>query len=430
MEDFETLLAACRPAVERYVRFRVPERADAEDILQETYLAAFRAFPGLREQAAFKGWLLQIARNKVNDWFRTQAKRLELPLDSVPERELSYGRLGPVYTPVEDVMERLESRDRQILYLFYWRELPQADIARRLQIPLGTVKSRLHAARRHFKARYPSRPAQAKGESAMIKELPAFLPEYTIEKLDLPPFETRWEELPGWLLIPREGEKLRWGLYEFPSRRRTEWSELETVGRVEIHGVEGVEFTAVQHGAEDYYRTGCIDRIERRFAAQLTDTHVRFLAESHVENGVRKCFTFLDGNSFLDNWGFGPDNCGQETHLRRKGILHREGDTVTGQAGPNLQSIDVTGRYRVTINGKSYDTVCVIDIECFDDAVVSEDYVDQNGRTVLWRRYNRDDWALERYHKPWTRQLPHNHRLTVNGQTFVHWYDCVTDYIF
>ena len=87
------------------------------------------------------------------------------------------------------------------------------------------------------------------------------------------------------------------------------------------------------------------------------------------------------------------------------------------------------GRYTVTINGKAYDTVCVMDVETYDCGVVSEQFLDQNGRTILWRRFNRDDWGIDHYGKRWSEQLPDNDRLTVNGTTYVHWYDCITDYI-
>ena len=70
-----------------------------------------------------------------------------------------------------------------------------------------------------------------------------------------------------------------------------------------------------------------------------------------------------------------------------------------------------------------------MDIESPGCAVITEQFLDQNGRTILWRRYNRDDWALDRYGKLWSAQLPANDQLTVNGITYVHWYDCVTDYI-
>ncbi|MBP3520548.1 MAG: sigma-70 family RNA polymerase sigma factor [Oscillospiraceae bacterium] len=429
MEEFEELLARERGPVERFVRFRLPSRADADDVLQEVYLTAFQRFGQLRDRDSFRPWLLSIARNKCSDYFREKAKSLEIPIDAISESVLSYSRTGPrVDTAVRETLALLGDKDKQILYLYFWKELPQAEIARRLGLPLGTVKSRLHTAKRDFKDRYPC-PNKSTQGGKNTKKLPDILPDYTIEPMTEPPFPVKWEELPGWMLIPRLGEKLTWGLYEMPSRKRTEWTDMKVVGRAEVHGIEGVEFVAVQHDAENYFRTGSIDEIERRFVAQLTDTHCRFLAESHLEDGVRKCYTFLDGASFLDNWGFGPDNCGQETALRRKGILTRDGNTITGEMLPNLQSLDIVGRYRITINGKTYDTVCVMDIECFDDAVASEQFVDQNGRTVLWRRFNKNDWAFHRYGKLWTELLPDNERILVNGQTYVHWYDCITDYI-
>ena len=71
-----------------------------------------------------------------------------------------------------------------------------------------------------------------------------------------------------------------------------------------------------------------------------------------------------------------------------------------------------------------------MDVSTFNDAIVSEDYIDESGRTVLWRRFNRDDWALKHFGpQTWSERLPENERLTVNGQTFVHWYDCVSDHV-
>ena len=80
------------------------------------------------------------------------------------------------------------------------------------------------------------------------------------------------------------------------------------------------------------------------------------------------------------------------------------------------------------IQNKEYDTVCLM--EYYDDSVLTEQFLDKNGRTILWRRFNKNDWAYNRYGKLWTEMLPENEKLTVNGETYVHWYDCVTDYIF
>ena len=428
MDEFEKLLADVSSGVERFVRYRLPSQTDADDVLQEIYLSAYRNFPNLKNKDAFKPWIISIARNKCNDYFRAKAAQMEISIEELSQQELSTGRLGiSVVHTVRETLDRLGDKDKQILYLYFWKELPQTEIAKLMDIPVGTVKSRLHTAKQHFKNNYPYQNQKPKGDTTMQK-LPEYIPDYTIERLNAEPFSVRWEELQGWLIVPRLGQKLTWGMYDFPERKRTEYTEMEVVGKAEVHGIEGVEVVAMQFDPADYYRTGALDRVERRFVAQLTDTHSRYLAETHMEDGIRKCYTFLDGEAFLNNWGFGEDNCGNEVDLHSKGLLHREGNCVSGTIPREV--VDVVGRYRVTIGGKSYDTVCVMDIECFNDAVASEQYVDQNGRTVLWRRFNRDDWAVDRFGgKPWSEKLPDNERLTINGETYVHWYDCISDYI-
>ena len=428
MDEFEKMLRDVSSGVERFVRYRLPSQTDADDVLQEVYLSAYRNFSGLKNKDAFKPWIISIARNKCNDYFRAKAAQMEISIEELSQQELSAGRLGiSVVRTVRETLDRLGDKDKQILYLYFWKELPQTEIAKLLDIPVGTVKSRLFTAKQHFKNKYPYQTQKPKGDTTMQK-LPEYIPDYTIERLEAEPFSVRWEELQGWLIVPCVGQKLTWGMYDFPERKRTEYTEMEVIGKAEVHGIEGVEVVAMQFDPADYYRTGALDRVERRFVAQLTDTHSRYLAETHMEDGVRKCYTFLDGEAFLNNWGFGEDNCGNEVDLHPKGLLHREWNSVTGTIPREV--VDVIGRYRVTIGGKSYDTVCVMDIECFNDAVASEQYVDQNGRTVLWRRFNRDDWAIDRFGgKTWSEKFPDNERLTINGETYVHWYDCISDYI-
>lgn len=425
MEYFEAQLAAVYTGVERYVKYRLNGAPDAEDLLQDICLTAYLKYDQLEKKDSFKAWVLSIARNRCVDYFRKKGTFREVPLESIPESRLIYGRRGwTVSTPVEDTLEVLTDRDREVLRLFYWQQLSLAAISEKLHIPIGTVKSRLNTAREHFKNQYPYPPK----EEAVMTKLPKIMPEYTIEKMDEAPFSCKWEELQGWQIVPRVGEKLTWGLYDFPSRKRNEYTEMEVIGRAEVHGIEGVEIIAVQYETQDYYRTGALDRCERRFVAQLTDTHSRYLAESHMENGVRKVYTFLDGDEFINNWGFGENNCGNEVNLVPKGLLNREGNVITGNTPKEV--VDVVGRYKVCINGKSYDTVCVMDIQCFNDGVASEQYVDQNGRTVLWRRFNKDDWAIDRFGgKLWSEKLPDNERITINGETYVHWYNCISDYV-
>ena len=422
MDEFELLFGKYRAGVERFVKFRLPTLADAEDVLQEVAITACRKFSQLKNKETFQAWILSIARNKCNDYFRKKAKELEIPLTEVPEQELSYGRHGvTVVDTVRETLSSLADKDKQILYLYFFKELPQAEIAKRLNIPVGTVKSRLYTAKQNFKKQYPYQTEQVKGEIKM-KTLPKVLPNYTIEKSAEAPFDVKWEELMGWFLVPKLGEALSWGMYDMPSRECNHVYDLKVTGKAMVHGIEGVELTA----REASY-SGKKEVINRTFVAQLTDTHCRFLATMRNDGDVRNYITFLDGDAFMPNWGFGEDNCGNETNLSPKGDIKREGNVVTSADKEFL--LDIVGRYTVTIGDKTYDTVCVMDIETYNAGVVSEQFLDKNGRTILWRRFNRDDWAFDRYGKKWSEQLPENDKLVINGVTYVDWYDCMTEYV-
>ena len=418
MSEFEMLVSEHRGAVERYVRFNISSKADSDDVLQEVWLAAYRQFDKLLNKSSFKAWVIGIARHKVKDYFRSRQETMDI--DDLPESELVQSRYGLVeYSPVHETIDRLSENDKQILTLYYFENMPQNEIADRLSIPLGTVKSRLNTARRNFKNAYPYPP---KGEDTMFK-LPKTMPEYKIIPSDKEPFAVKWEELMGWFIVPKVGEKLTWAIYDQPSRKGDYYYEMEVVSKSEVHGIEGVEIIA---------KEGNFDKTqpctERSFVVQLTDTHCRYLAESHIVNGVRKLYTFLDGDAFQPDWGYGEDNCGNETNIKPKGIIVRNSSDIT--VNSDNATPDIVGRYTVEINGKTYDTVCVIDIGTNNEGVLCEQFIDKNGRTVLWRRFNRNDWAFDRYGKLWTEALPDNERLTVNGEVYVHWYDCVSDYLF
>lgn len=327
---------------------------------------------------------------------------------------------------VFDTLNKLGETDREVLKAYYFIGYSQKEIARRLGIPIGTVKSRIHNAKVRFKQLYPYAPnTKPKGDNTL--KLPEIMPEYKIVKSDKAPFDVKWEELMGWLIIPKVGEKLEWAIYDFPKRNRTERVEIEAVGKAMIHGIEGVEIIAKEYNPMPANVIDSTAFAERKFVAQLTDTHCRFLAESHKENGVNKLYTFLDGDEFIENWGFGEDNRGKETNLSQRNLIERIGNTIT--CSNEKECMDVVGRYTVTIANKEFDTICVMDIESYDEGVVTEQFIDKNGKTVLWRRFNADNWKLDRYKELWSNLLPDNEKIYVNGRTFVHWYDCISNYI-
>lgn len=430
MTEFELLLQEHLPVLKRFVHYKVNNFSDAEDIIQEVCLTATVNFASLKNTNSFKAWLIGIAINKCKDYYRRQAKVLELPFDDLTETALGVGRLGITeQSVVQDTLDMLSDKEKQILYLYFFKCLPQEEIAKKLLVPLGTVKSRLHYAKEKFKAQYPY-PPKEKEETARrnnmngnVNKIPDYLPEYTIKKSDKEPFSVKWEELMGWFLVPKLGESLSWGMYDMPSRKLDYRYDMKVTGRAIVHGIEGVEID-VEETDGNGKKGG---NIERSFVAQLTDTHCRYLAALREQNGLKQYITFLDGDAFMPNWGFGEDNCGNETNLSTKGDIKRTGNEVVSADKDFL--LDIVGRYNVTINGKTYDTVCVMDIETYNTGVVSEQFLDKNGKTVLWRRFNRNDWAIERYGKLWTELLPENDRLFINGQTYVEWYDCITDHV-
>ena len=414
---FEEMLCLTKGALERFVYYKLPTREDAEDILQDVYITAFLNIHSLTDEKNFKAWLIRIAQNKCNDYYRSRYRKKNVETD-IPINEseaLAMSRFGIAESnPVQETLEILGDKERQVLNLYFFEGLPQSVIAKQLGIPVGTVKSRLFKAKQIFKVKYPY-PPKSKGDYNMIK-LPNVLPEYRITKSDQLPFTVKWEELLGWFLIPKLGEELTWAMYDFPERIRTNVTQMKVIGKASVHGVEGVEIIATGNHAND----------ERHFIAQLTDTHCRTLAESHIENGVKKYYTFLDSDDFLQDWGFGEDNCGNETDLLPKGRIKRNFNDITCDKAPEM--IDVVGKYLIEILNKSFDTVCVM-VVYSDTGVATEQFIDHNGRTVLWRRFNRDDWAMNRYKQKWSERLPLNERIYINGETYVHWYDCITNYI-
>ncbi len=423
MDDFEKLLELERNALERYVYFKVNNKADAQDIIQDIYLSAFKNFELLKSKDFFKPWLISIARNRCNDYYRKKAKQQELSFDNLSERELSelYCETALRHT-VRETLEALEEKDRQILLMYFWGNLTQRKIAEVLKIPLGTVKSRLYRAKRNFKEIYLPHDSEEKGADTM-KKLPEYLPEYTIEKSGKPPFEVKWEELTDWFIIPKVGERAVFGSYDMPSRKCDDINEIRVVGRAEVHGIEGVEIE-IKH--TDYYGQPITDIT---MVAQLTEKYCRGLAYRVKYENMSKYVTFLDGEDFMLGLGYGDDNCGRETEMKPRRLIERKGEIITCDKKNFL--IDIVGRYTVTIGGKSFDTVCVMDIEPYDSWLVYEQFIDKNGRTILWRRYNRDERAKNCYEgKTWSERFPDNDRLIVNGELYVHEYDCVTDYIF
>ena len=425
--EFIELYSRCKNSIERFVYYKMPNKHDAEDVLQEILITGYQSLDKLQSKEKFKSWMLSISSNKCKDYYRKKLKILEVPLEDVHTYEMSFNRSGiTVKDVVTDTLENLADKDKLILYLFYIKAMSQSSIALMLGIPIGTVKSRLFKARENFKDIYPY-PPNMKGEDIMNKsKFPEIMPEVKIIKSELPPFKVKCEQDIGWMIIPRLGEKSSYASYdfrEFPTMIKTSETHLKVENKAIIHGIECVE-------VEECETENNGDVTSFSFFEKLTNTHIQTIAAMSKDNGLMKLHTFLD-EDFIDIWGYGEDNCGAEVNLEPKGAIacNEKGELSTSVV--NNHNDDIVGRYTVSIGKNKYDTVRQIYFNKVNELV--ENYINKEGKVVLFRRFNKFDWNVgenKHYKELWTEKFPLSDRIILNGDIYVHWYNCLPDYVF
>ena len=146
MDALEKLLQENLIPLQRYVHFKIQNRQDAEDIIQDVCLTAALKFDTLHRPEAFKAWLIGIARHKCLDYYRRKAAEPNISLDTLPESALRVwlGVGSPGITErsmVRDTMDSLGDKEKQIFYLFFFRNLSQKDISRKLVSPSEPQKA-------------------------------------------------------------------------------------------------------------------------------------------------------------------------------------------------------------------------------------------------------------------------------------------------
>jgi len=161
--------AAFHALVDRHSKdlFRVAlslsrNRSDAEDVLQETFVGAYRGLSQFSARSSVKTWLTQICvRQAAKQWNRSRRTREAVAIDAEggataggqplarPSREIDADRRMDLMA----VIETLPEEHRQVILLREVQGLSYDDIARTLGVPQGTVESRLHRARAGLKQR-------------------------------------------------------------------------------------------------------------------------------------------------------------------------------------------------------------------------------------------------------------------------------------
>lgn len=169
---FDLLVARYSPELYGFLCRFVTDRNVSDDLIQETFVQVHLAGASFDPNRSFRPWLYTIAANKARDHLRSRGRRQHYSLDSTvnddgptPSQNLQAAD-APLSESVEaeersaivrELVEEMPEHLRLILTLGYFQQLPYAEIATILEIPVGTVKSRLHSAVNHFAKLWHSR---------------------------------------------------------------------------------------------------------------------------------------------------------------------------------------------------------------------------------------------------------------------------------
>lgn len=119
---------------------------DAQDAVCNAILKAYEHLDQLKDEKKFKPWIITITRNEA---LQLNRKRMELPGDGKVEAMLP--PVSDSYNELWDVVQSLSEEYRMVIVLFYYNDLSLKEISKMLEIPVGTVKSRLNRGREQIK---------------------------------------------------------------------------------------------------------------------------------------------------------------------------------------------------------------------------------------------------------------------------------------
>ena len=155
-EAFGQLVTRYRRAAYLVALSVIGRPADAEDAAQEAFLVALQRLDDCRSPRRFGGWLMTIVRNRSNNLVRREALRATEPIPfsarsstPTPEKET---QLSELRDEIAAALGTLPKVQREIVLLHDLEGWKHREIAQRLEIPAGTVRSHLHYARKALRA--------------------------------------------------------------------------------------------------------------------------------------------------------------------------------------------------------------------------------------------------------------------------------------
>ena len=174
---FEATILPHVESVFRFAMWLIRDRTEAEDIVQETLTQALQSFHRFQPGTNARAWVLAILRHIRSNRLRARHRRPEVVeadehLDALPAVEVT-----PQQVTDEDVLSALKALPpgfQEVIVLADVEELSYKEIATVLEIPIGTVMSRIHRARRLLRAALAEyAAAQGIGRSRQVRDVPS-----------------------------------------------------------------------------------------------------------------------------------------------------------------------------------------------------------------------------------------------------------------
>ena len=155
LSELQQLIDAHYQPLYRFAFRLAGTSADAEDLTQETFGKALSRLPQLRDPQRARGWLFRILRNAYLHRVRDQKRHRIVPLESVgdiPERPSEdWPEIDPAQ--LQHALNELEEGFRTPIILYYFEDFSYRDIADQMELPIGTVMSRLARGKAYLRNR-------------------------------------------------------------------------------------------------------------------------------------------------------------------------------------------------------------------------------------------------------------------------------------
>jgi RNA polymerase sigma-70 factor (ECF subfamily) len=140
----------------RLAGYILADAVEAQDAVQEASVRSWRGWPNLREREKFHSWFSQILVNVCRTRLRQRARHRTVDIEDADVESGDPFRAALARDTIGRALSALSPELRIVVVLRYWGELSLAEIADRLRIPIGTVKSRHHAALQTLRRRIES----------------------------------------------------------------------------------------------------------------------------------------------------------------------------------------------------------------------------------------------------------------------------------